>query len=211
MEMEVLNLTAVGPAGPAFAAQVGAEAGTDVYSCYQCGKCSAGCPLSFAMDYQPRQIMRLVQLGLKDEALKSSTIWLCASCQTCTTRCPREVEIAAVMDALRAMARREGYPIKERSVAVFHRSFLSAVASGGRAYELGMVFGYKLGTLEVFKDIDLGLTWLRQGKLKLLPERIKDAAAVREIFDRVGKLEREEVARQREGRTAAHEGTEGHS
>ncbi|MHB8926451.1 MAG: 4Fe-4S dicluster domain-containing protein [Bacillota bacterium] len=209
--MEVLNLTAVGPAGPAFAAQVGAEAGTNAFSCYQCGKCSAGCPLSYAMDYQPRQIMRLVQLGLKDEALKSSTIWLCASCATCTTRCPREVQIAAVMDTLRAMARREGYPYKERSVAAFHRAFLNGVASGGRAYELGMILGYKLSTFEMFKDIDLGLTWLRQGKLKLLPERIKGSASVRDIFEKVRKLEQEEVARQREGRPAAHEGMEGHS
>ncbi|MHB0884493.1 MAG: 4Fe-4S dicluster domain-containing protein [Bacillota bacterium] len=209
--MEVLNLTAVGPAGAAFAAQVGAEAGTNVFSCYQCGKCSAGCPISYAMDYQPRQIMRLVQLGLKDEALKSSTIWLCASCATCTARCPREVEIAAVMDTLRAMARREGYPSKERNVAAFHRAFLDGVAGGGRAYELGMILSYKMSTLELMKDIDLGLTWLRQGKLKFFPERIHGAAAVRDIFDKVREIERKEVAAQREGRPAAHEGTEGHS
>ncbi len=209
MEMEVLNLTAVGPAGASFAAQVGAEAGTDVYSCYQCGKCSAGCPISYAMDYQPRQIMRLAQLGLKDEALKSSTIWLCASCATCTTRCPREVKIASVMDVLRAMARREGYPIKERGIGVFNRAFLNAVAFGGRSYELGMIIGYKLGTFELFKDLDLGLTWVRQGKLKFIPERIRDAAAIRDIFAKTRELELAELAKQR-GQTAGG-GTEGHS
>ncbi|HEY3316114.1 MAG TPA: 4Fe-4S dicluster domain-containing protein [Bacillota bacterium] len=220
--MEVLNLTAVGEAGKSFAARVGAEAGTDVYSCYQCGKCSAGCPLSYEMDFQPRQIMRLVQLGLKDLALKSSTIWLCASCATCTTRCPREVKIASVMDVLRAMARREGYPIKEKGIAVFHRNFLNTVAFGGRSYELGMILGYKLGTLpaQPLKDLDLGFTWLQQGKLKFIPERIKDAAAIREIFSKTREIEQADLAKERaqgSGPETGHGaglpagGTEGHS
>ncbi len=211
MEMEVINLTAVGQAGASFAARVGAEAGTDVYSCYQCGKCSAGCPISYAMDYQPRQIMRLLQLGLKDPALNSSTIWLCASCATCTTRCPREVKIASVMDVLRATARREGYQPKERGVAVFHRAFLNTVAFAGRSYELGMVLGYKLGTLPAkpLKDIDLGLTMFRQGKLKILPERLKEAGAIRDIFTRVAEAEQAELEKERGGHAAA--GTGGHS
>jgi len=64
-------------------------AGIDITRCYQCGKCTAGCPMAQSMDYSPRQIVRLLQLGLADDALRSRTIWMCASCETCATRCPR--------------------------------------------------------------------------------------------------------------------------
>jgi len=66
------------------------EAGTSINLCYQCGKCSAGCPVGFAMDYTPRQVIRLLQLGLVNEALSAESIWICASCETCSARCPRE-------------------------------------------------------------------------------------------------------------------------
>ncbi len=69
--------------------------GQDVRECYQCGKCSAGCPIAADMDVPPNQVIRLLQLGLVDETLKLKTIWLCASCETCTTRCPREVDLTA--------------------------------------------------------------------------------------------------------------------
>ena len=95
--------------------------GQDVRICYQCGKCSAGCPIAEDMNLPPNQVIRLLQLGLVDEALRSKTIWLCASCETCTTRCPREVDLAAVMDALRNLALREGIRSPERNVTFFNR------------------------------------------------------------------------------------------
>jgi heterodisulfide reductase subunit C len=83
--------------------------GQNLMNCYQCGKCSAGCPVVEAMDILPNQIIRLVQLGLVQEALDSKTIWLCASCITCTSRCPKGVDVARVMEALRAIIlRRQG-------------------------------------------------------------------------------------------------------
>ncbi|MDQ7780487.1 MAG: 4Fe-4S dicluster domain-containing protein [Planctomycetota bacterium] len=80
--------------------------GQKVLSCYQCGKCSAGCPMSFAMDLLPNQIIRLVQLGLWDEVLAAKTIWICASCFTCFARCPRGVDLSRVMEALRLVTLR---------------------------------------------------------------------------------------------------------
>ncbi|NIQ78825.1 MAG: heterodisulfide reductase subunit C, partial [Anaerolineae bacterium] len=76
----------------------------NVSACYQCGKCTAGCPVAYEMDYTPNQIIRGVQLGMREMVLSSRAIWLCAACETCSTRCPQEADPAAVMDALRHIA-----------------------------------------------------------------------------------------------------------
>ena len=78
--------------------------GEDLAACYQCGKCSAGCPATGSMEILPSQVIRLVQLGLVEEALSSETIWLCAACQTCYARCPKGVDLTRVMEALRDLA-----------------------------------------------------------------------------------------------------------
>ncbi len=75
--------------------------GQNLLACYQCGKCSAGCPAVSDMDILPNQIIRFAQLGLKDELLKSKAIWICASCMTCNARCPKGINIAEVIEALR--------------------------------------------------------------------------------------------------------------
>ncbi len=82
--------------------------GEDVRACYQCGKCTAGCPLAASMDLMPNQILRLLQLGEYEPVLQSRTIWQCASCLTCAARCPKEVDPARVMDALRTILMRQG-------------------------------------------------------------------------------------------------------
>ncbi len=187
--MAVLSLTSDLEARRRFTRQVEAEADTEARACYQCGKCSAGCPVSFAMDYQPRQVMRLVQLGLKDRALASSTIWLCASCHTCTTRCPRGVKIAETMDALRQIAWREGYKPREERVAKFHSIFLNSLRKGGRLGEVGLVGSFKLATGDYFSDLDLGRKLFAQGKLKLASHHLHNPQAVARIFERVREKE----------------------
>ena len=73
----------------------------NVYKCYQCGRCSAGCPFAFEMDLLPNQIIRMVQMGQYDEVVKSKTLFLCASCFTCQARCPKGIDIARLMEAIR--------------------------------------------------------------------------------------------------------------
>lgn len=90
-----------------FAKKVKEISREDILLCYQCGMCSAGCPIAFAMDLLPNQIIQLVQLGLEAEVAKSKTIWLCASCLTCSVRCPRGLDVAKVMEALRLISLRK--------------------------------------------------------------------------------------------------------
>lgn len=81
--------------------------GQNLLACYQCGKCSAGCPAVSEMDMLPNQIIRYAQLGMKDELLASKSIWICASCLTCNSRCPKGINIAEVIDAIRQILLRK--------------------------------------------------------------------------------------------------------
>jgi heterodisulfide reductase subunit C len=87
--------------------QIEEISGQDLLACNQCGKCGAGCPVVAAMDLLPSQAIRLAQLGQRS-ALESQTIWICASCLTCATRCPKGVDVPRLMEALRQIALREG-------------------------------------------------------------------------------------------------------
>jgi heterodisulfide reductase subunit C len=165
-----------------FLEEVERKAHTKTSSCFQCLKCSCGCPLSYEMDYLPAQIIRMVNLGMRDEVLKSRTIWVCASCETCTTRCPNDIDIAHVMDTLREMALREGKAESEENLRHFHDAFLSAIKTWGRVHELQMIGTYKLKTRRFMEDSDIGMEMFKRGKIKLLPEPIKGRRAVRKIF-----------------------------
>ena len=165
----------------AFLATVGTRSGESVSRCYQCRKCTNGCPLSFAMDVMPNQVMRMVQLGLEDEVLRSKTIWLCASCQACTTRCPNDIDIAHLMDSLRQLSRESGVA-SQRKIVKFHDAFLDSVRRHGRLFELGMVGRYKLTSLDLFSGTKAGIELLKRGKLKFLPPGIKGKREIRNMF-----------------------------
>lgn len=90
-----------------FIKKVADISGQNLNLCYQCGKCSAGCPMCFAMDILPNQVIRLVQLGLEEDIADSNTVWLCASCLTCTARCPKGVDLSRIMEALRLLTLRK--------------------------------------------------------------------------------------------------------
>jgi heterodisulfide reductase subunit C len=166
-----------------FVDEVQRESEQNLALCYQCGNCTAGCPVSFAYDYPVNQIMRLVQAGRKTEALSSHAIWLCASCETCTTRCPNDIDVARVMDVLRHMARREKL-VGEQAVSVFWASFLESVEKHGRVFEVGLMASYISKTGRVLTDMDLAPMALRKGKLSLKAHGIEGISEIRGIFDR---------------------------
>lgn len=167
---------------------VEARSGQPVSRCYQCRKCTNGCPVAFAMDLMPNQVLRMVQLGLADELLGSKTIWVCAACQACTTRCPTDIDIARLMDTLRQLSREAGVAA-EPKVLKFHEAFLDSIRRHGRVFELGMVARYKLAVAEPFTDARLGWEMLKKGKLKFLPKGIRGKDEIREMFKAKRKTE----------------------
>lgn len=158
--------------------------GIDLSSCYQCGKCTAGCPMASAMDYSPRQIVRLLQLGLIDTVLRSRTIWLCASCETCGTRCPRDVDVAKLMDILRIESDRAGVAALP-NVPVFHKTFLESVENHGRVYEMELMMKVNMRTRKPFNNAELGPKMMQKRKLHFFPPKVDDGGAVKKLFARV--------------------------
>ena len=163
------------------------ESGLNIQDCYQCQKCSSGCPVAFAMDYKPNQVMQMVLLGMKERALSCKTIWVCASCYTCSTRCPNDIDIAKVMDWLRQSVLREGVPPAEKEVPLFHAAFLDSIRNHGRVYELGMMARYKMKTGKFLDDMKLGWKMLRKGKLKLFPSGVRRKKEIRGLFGNLKK------------------------
>lgn len=157
------------------------QSGQHIFDCYQCGKCSAGCPVDYAMDLGPRQIMRYIQMGLKKEVMQSTTIWLCVSCETCSSRCPAKIDIARVMESLRILATVEGSVPAEKKVDVFHKEFLKAVERYGRAHELSLSAAYVMKTRD-FSGMGMGRAMFSKGKLVLMPPSVSGAAEVKRIF-----------------------------
>lgn len=170
----------------AFAQQVKQVSGENLDRCYQCFTCSLGCPVSPEMDYYPDQIIRMVQLGMKEKVMNSSAIWLCLGCETCVARCPNEIDILRVMDTLREMALDEKIKGQERIIPAFHRAFLYPIKIFGKQYELGLVLYLMLKTRDFFSDLSLGIRMILKRKLPFFPSRIKGRRQVKEIFNRTG-------------------------
>ena len=156
----------------------------DANRCYQCLKCSAGCPMTFAMDYLPSQIMRLVQLGQEDLLLTSKTIWVCLTCNTCSIRCPNDIDIALVIDSLRERALQKGFLPAEENIALFHKSFVENIKRRGRLFE-GEMSMYMLKTGKMMENAGKGISMFLKGRLGILPEGVENKAAFKEICRRV--------------------------
>lgn len=162
--------------------------GVDLGHCYQCGKCSAGCPMAHELPHAPNLLARLLQLrdpACDEEVLRSATPWLCASCLTCSSRCPQEVDLARAMDTLREIAlERRTVPEEVRSIAGFHRAFLDTIESRGRLHELHLIARYKLANGGLLADADKALPMLLRGKLRLRGPAVRDMAGLSGIFER---------------------------
>lgn len=174
-----------------FNGEIRMETGVVINKCYQCGKCSAGCPVATEMDYPPSLVLRMLQTedpAQVDKLLKSMSIWLCVSCEMCVTRCPMEIDIPTLMDNLRqrSVKAKKTHP-KAKKIIAFHRSFLDSISFTGRLYEVGLIADYKLRTGSMTQDVAVAPKMFLKGKLNPIPELIKGRKKVAAIFNKTQK------------------------
>ncbi len=166
-----------------FASQVAQRSGVEINMCWHCRSCAGGCPFVSAMDYPPNHVIRLVQLGLRKEALESSGIWICVGCHTCSIQCPNAIDIPAINDALREMAIEEEVVVAEPHILNFHREVLRSIESYGRTHKFEIMLRYKLRRHDWFSDAGVGLKMFAKHKLELLPSRSRDMESIKGLFE----------------------------
>jgi heterodisulfide reductase subunit C len=143
---QTVSAEATGPRGivdlgqldAGFRLEITAEPGGERFMrCFSCGTCVAGCPVAgttagraWAEEYNPRRIIRMALLGMREQVLTSKFVWLCSTCYTCYERCPQDVHIPELMNAIRNIAVREGH------VPQGFRSQAELLCDHGRLYEI---------------------------------------------------------------------------
>lgn len=153
----------------------------ELHKCYQCGKCTAGCPMAHAMDVMPRQIVRYMQLGMMDEVLESKSIWLCASCHTCVERCPHSINIPGLMENARIRAKAEGN-VAVKEVDKFNEIFLTNVKVFGKSQEVILEGAYNLTTGNLVQDMNNVPHMLKHKIVGPQVHTVKDRQKVREVM-----------------------------
>ena len=134
------------------------------------------------MDLLPNQVIRLVQMGKGQAALRCKTIWLCVGCHTCSGQCPNSIDVAAVMDALRQLAIREGIAAPESDIYRFHKYIYESIERYGRLNKLEAMVHFKVGSGKIFSDLAPGLKMLTRGKLELFSQKVADRGELGLIF-----------------------------
>ena len=151
--------------------------GDKVLECIQCGVCAGSCPTRFAMDYSPTQILKMINLGMREQVLSSSTIWECTSCHTCAARCPRGIEITTLMMPLKNLSLKANLA-KSKTKPKFHKSFFEVINKYGRLSETVLMTKTmkKSDPKAMMHNASLGLRMARKGKIRLRPEKIEHTA-----------------------------------
>jgi heterodisulfide reductase subunit C2 len=158
------------------------KAHVQLSACYQCKKCSIGCPVADQVTSPPSEIIRRLQLGAGNELLETELVWTCISCETCAARCPNQINFPAVIDALKALAVEKGAATPVGHAPLFNKLFLSTVKTYGRSYELQEIALYKLGSGNLMQDMDKFPTMVLKGKIALLPPIGVNTGRVKRIF-----------------------------
>lgn len=170
-----------------FAKQIQERSGQNINRCYQCKKCSAGCPTARWYEWSNHSIVRMIQRGRKDDLLASKSIWMCISCETCGTRCPNGIYLSPIMDTLRSMAVEEGRAVAEPAVVAFHRAFVGSAKRFGRVHEATMLAEFMLRSKLFLQKGFLaeavgGAKLFAKGKIPLKVSRVKGKEQIARIF-----------------------------
>ena len=157
------------------------KAGVDLRKCYQCGKCTAGCPMAHAMDLTPREIIRHLQLGLLNDVLHSKSVWICAGCHTCSARCPNEIDVSHLMEVVRQEAKMRNI-IPSGDIDKFAKIFLGNVNNFGKSHEAFLAGLYNFSSGHLLQDVGWVPHMIRHRLIGLKPHVVKDKMAVRKLM-----------------------------
>lgn len=174
-----------------FRRTVAERSGQNLGDCYQCGKCSGGCPVIADMTLSPNRVIRMVQLGLEEDALSNETIWYCAACGTCNGRCPMGIDIVSIMDTLRAMARARNVKLPPAGARVwtFYKSFLDCVRQFGRLSEIGLMGGYNINSGYLFTNVIKAPWFFLKSKIGIVPHTVRRTDRLERVFQRIEEIE----------------------
>jgi len=167
--------------------------GERLRKCIQCGTCTGSCPVSYAMDLSPREVIARFRAGDIETILRSRTIWICASCYACTVRCPVEIRITDLLYALKRVAMDKKIRPKQFPVYALSEAFVRSVKWFGRNFEAGLLAEFFLRSMkwmDLVKMAPLGLKMLRAGRMGIFPERIRGLRDLRKIIERAEEIER---------------------
>ena len=163
--------------------------GQNLGDCYQCGKCSGGCPVLPDIELSANRVIRMIQLGLEDQALTNETIWCCTACGTCNGRCPMGIDIVRVMDTLRFLGEHVKRPRGATAVWTFYRAFLDCVRQFGRLSEIGLMGSYNINSGRLMTNVMKAPWFFLKGKVGLSPHTIKRVDRLQRVFQRVEEIE----------------------
>jgi len=177
-----------------FRRQVEAISGHNTSLCFQCSKCSAGCPMAGQMDLKTSQVMHSIRLNREDIVLHSKAIWLCVGCETCSARCPQQVEPADVMNAARILALRKGIKPSVKEIGIYYNAFVSSMWLNGKIHDISVVAATALLTGHLINEIPLALKLLVRGRVKLPPIPFTGSGGFRKLRSRARAREKEIAA-----------------
>ncbi len=163
--------------------------GQNLSDCYQCGKCSGGCPVIPELELSPNRVIRMAQLGLREDALTNETIWHCAACGTCNGRCPMGIDVVGIMDTLRTLAENEKRPRGGARVWTFYRSFLDCVRQFGRLSEIALMGSYNINSAHLFTNVIKAPWFFLKGKVSLSPHTIRRIDRLQRVFKQIEEIE----------------------
>lgn len=167
--------------------------GASIDKCIQCGTCSGSCPISGAMEYSPREIIAALRAGMLDRVLKSNTVWLCASCYSCSVRCPVQIPFTDVMYELKRLGVKHGIYPKKDTNAKMSKAFVEVVNNYGRNSEMRLIVKYYLRTnpFKILGQSTLALKLFCKGRMDLFTHTIKGIKGLQKMVAAVeeGKID----------------------
>ncbi|MEN8191177.1 MAG: 4Fe-4S dicluster domain-containing protein [Bacteroidota bacterium] len=165
--------------------------GEKIKTCIQCGTCTGSCPLSYAMDITPRELIALFRAGDMETILRSRTIWICASCYACQSRCPAAIKITDIIYAIKRTAMDRRIYTKKFPVHSVRDAFIKNLYRYGRLYEPRLMFDHILrtGFWKGFKLLPLTYKLAKRGRIELKPTKIKNVSGLRKIMKKAQKLD----------------------